>query len=173
MVRFADLRYVNTTEENSLSFIVAGEPAVQQRPKIAYRYRTIPVYYDPSSTEKKNWKKLFIKFLKDNNVETPVFGSNPLMDSGITLKIHFYLSRPENDFLKKKNGTKTRKSVYHHYPSMKDIDNMIKFYMDAMQEVAYKNDHVICELVSSKKFLDDSSTFPFTQVLIQQTMLTE
>ena len=62
MAHFADFRYVNTTEEKSLSFIVGGEPAVQQRPKIAYRYRTIPVYYDPSSTEKKIGRNYLLNF---------------------------------------------------------------------------------------------------------------
>jgi Holliday junction resolvase RusA-like endonuclease len=171
MVHFKNLYYAHNDEEHSLSFIVVGEPEVQQRPKIAYRNRKIPVYYDPSSKKKEQWQKAFKEFLIENNVVTPVFGSNPLMDSGISLKIHFFLTPPDNDFIKK-NGIKVRKDNYHNYPSKKDIDNMLKFCMDAMQDVAYENDHVICKIESGKDFIDidDATAVPFTQILIKKMM---
>lgn len=36
-----------------ITFTAVGKPPVQQRPKITYKNKKKPVYYDPSNQEKK------------------------------------------------------------------------------------------------------------------------
>ena len=169
MYIFSNISYVNSGDDHCLSFIVQGEPAVQQRPKISYRNRSRPVYYDPSSQLKKKWKNQFKEYLSENMVVTPVFGSDPLVDKGIILLIEFFIKPPAVDYEKKK-GIKMRKDTFHLYPSTKDLDNMIKFCMDAMQDVAYMNDNVICKLECFKSFINESSLYtePFTLITLKK-----
>ena len=68
--------------------------------------------------------------------------------------MEIYVNRPKLDYQLSK-GVKTMKSTWHLYPNTKDLDNMIKFYMDAMQGVAYLNDNVVTKLTCSKDFLTE------------------
>ena len=49
----------------SLSFVIAGDPPVQQRPRMNCKkaVKKVPIYYDPSSLKKKGWKKVSLKRL--------------------------------------------------------------------------------------------------------------
>lgn len=53
-LRFTDLVVAGFDETNQpeLSVKVVGSPAVQQRPKIVWKKRFFPTYYDPSAREK-------------------------------------------------------------------------------------------------------------------------
>ena len=138
--------------EHQISFVVQGKAQVQQRPKIAFRNRKTVIYYDPSSKGKKQWKKNFQESLEANGITAPLFGSDPLIDKGVHLSMNIYIPRPSNDFHVVK-GVRMEKIHPHLYPNKTDIDNMVKFYMDAMQDVAYKNDNVITKLTCSKEFI--------------------
>jgi Holliday junction resolvase RusA-like endonuclease len=83
--------------------------------------------------------------------------------------MEIYIARPKSDFHVVK-GVKKEKTKLHLYPNTKDLDNMIKFYMDAMQNVAYKNDNVITKLTCSKEFIMDSIGLSTTDSYIVVTM---
>jgi hypothetical protein len=99
MSLFKNIVETQTTCEHTLSFVVEGKAEVQKRPKIAFRAfrnKKIPfIYYDPSSKAKKGWKNKFINGLTDNDINIPVFGSDPLLFKGVHLCIEFYFSRPK------------------------------------------------------------------------------
>ena len=175
MVIFYNLSEYFTATHHGLSFCVKGPPPVQERPKITFKTRSKPTYYDPSKTTKRNWRKSLKQQLVHNNVSFPVFGSNPILDKGITVYITFYMARPAMDYVTKKK-CRFLKDEIHHFPNQKDIDNMLKFVLDAMQEIVYLNDCVVCTLHSQKKFIDDGdhdfeSQGPYTEITLEQELL--
>lgn len=170
MSLFSNVLETQTSCEHILTFIVKGKPQVQQRPKVSYRNpKQKFIYYDPSSVDKKKWKKNFTDALIQNGVSIPVFGSDPLLNKGIHLMMEIYVSRPKIDYNVYK-GVKMMKTKCHLYPNVKDLDNMIKFYMDAMQDVAYNNDNVVTKLTCSKDFIVVSNTISTDEPYIVFTM---
>ena len=178
MVTFTNIKHY--FEENGctrvVSFSVIGKPPVQQRPKITYKKKTIPIYYDPSNTLKSEWRLSLKTELEKYRITIPVFGSDPLVDNEITLEMIYFMERPKTDFVTKKK-IKTLKKVCHKFPNKKDIDNMTKFCMDAMQGVLYENDCAICCIDCRKKFIeyvgeetDDVPIEPTTNITIKQKL---
>jgi Holliday junction resolvase RusA-like endonuclease len=41
----------------------------------------------------------------------------------------------------------------HRYPKKKDIDNLVKFLLDAMNKVVYHDDSAITKLIAEKLFV--------------------
>jgi hypothetical protein len=119
--------------------------------------------------------------LNDVNLKTPVFGSDPYHNEGISLFVNFYLTHPKNDFeVKKVNGKAVTvfKSEHHKWPNTKDIDNMIKFVMDAMQGIMYVNDACICSIICNKHFVTlntdeniPNAAVPYTTIVLKQKYL--
>jgi Holliday junction resolvase RusA-like endonuclease len=170
MSSFTNIIETQTSCDHSLTFVVEGKAHVQRRPKVSFRNKKAKfIYYDPSSVDKKNWKTNFNDALITNGINVPVFGSDPRMFKGIHLSMDIYVSRPKSDYHVVK-GIQVIKSNPHLFPNIKDIDNMLKFYMDAMQDVAYSNDNVITRLSCSKNFLDDSKTESTKEPYIVFTM---
>jgi Holliday junction resolvase RusA-like endonuclease len=52
----------------------------------------------------------------------------------------------------------------HQYPSSKDIDNMIKFIMDALHGITYANDICVVRLTATKAFVNGIDDSPYTKV---------
>ena len=58
-IRFDDLLVAGNvldSNKHELSVKVFGPPPVQQRPKIVWKKRSWPTYYDPSAIAKRNWR---------------------------------------------------------------------------------------------------------------------
>jgi Holliday junction resolvase RusA-like endonuclease len=141
-------------ENNTLEFIMMGPITVQARPKITYRSRNQPVYYDPSHNDKKLWKAaLCTALVQQVSNQLPIFEVNHFNDNGIELHLQFFEKRPKLDFDK----TGNLKSQYHQFPYQRDVDNMVKFVMDAMLGVTYKDDSSVVKIVCEKFFIDSKS----------------
>ncbi len=126
----------------SLSFVVKGHPTIQERAGVNWKGRFRPVIYDPSQ---KN-KALFCEAVR---VEMAAIGLPTEAyfcdQTAIKLKVKFVLPRPKKDVQKKK--VKPNRAL--SFPRGKDIDNLLKFVMDALEQTLYMNDtdivHVECE----------------------------
>jgi Holliday junction resolvase RusA-like endonuclease len=143
----------------SLSFVVAGAPQVQQRPKMSPKKgKRVPTYYDPSSLKKKDWKKDLKKALVNYGVSSfPFFkekNTHNMQSNGLHLEVVFYIRRRQLDY-RSKMGTKILKDEYQKYPGTKDIDNMLKFVMDAYHDVLFDNDNCVVQVSASKKFVKE------------------
>jgi hypothetical protein len=105
-------------------------------------------------------------------ISTPAFGSDPMQDMGITVQINFYMRRPNIDFCQRMKA-RVLKSTVHKYPNTKDLDNMVKFLLDAMQHLLYLNDSAICTLICSKQFVEETtfnSQEPYTTITLTQQL---
>ena len=82
-----------------LSFTTYGDPPVQQRPKIVYRNRRFPDYYDPSGPAKKAYSAALSAALLEAGITgLPVYQSTPTTGKGVELLIIFYFKRPRIDY---------------------------------------------------------------------------
>ena len=65
----------------------------------------------------------------------------PLIEGPFKARITFFIEKP--------------KSVKRHYPSVKpDLDNLSKSFMDALQEIIFKNDSLAIDLRLSKRYAE-------------------
>ena len=167
---FSDLVAVTSTALPELSFVVKGRPPVQQRPRIAWRTRRgrAPIYYDPSSRDKRVWRLSLQQELIDCGVKVvnPFFPNETQQTSnGLVLEVVFFLSRPARDF-RTKNGIRVLKEDHQKYPGSKDTDNMVKFVMDAMHIVVYHDDGCVVSIVAEKRFVEAYDNQPYTTIRI-------
>jgi Holliday junction resolvase RusA-like endonuclease len=143
----------------SLSFVVAGDPPVQQRPRMNCKWnKKVPTYYDPSSLKKKTWKKDLEKALVNyGNISFPFFKekhTDNMKSDGLHLDVVFFIGRRRSDY-RSKMGTLYLKDDVQKYPGTKDTDNMLKLVMDACHDVLYDDDKCVVSFSASKKFVPE------------------
>ena len=119
-----------------VNFLVKLRPKPQQRHRNNGRF-----HYDPSSKDKKE----FILIAKQ---EAPPKPTNDMIELDIT----FCYKRPNNHY-----RTKNKKKILKHdVPFWKigkpDTDNLVKFYMDAMNGIFYVDDAQIVSLHARKVY---------------------
>jgi hypothetical protein len=149
---------LTAADHNSLSFTILGNPRAQERHRIK-RLHTIkvPLFYDPSS----NLKKAYAIKVREALVEMglthlPYFtpqnappGPSREEMVGLMAQIHFLVPRPVSHFWPNSRILKPSAPLY---PRQKDIDNMLKFTLDALQGVVYKNDTSIRSVAMGKDY---------------------
>lgn len=121
-------------EKVHLEFELTGKPITQSRPRFS-RGRI----YDPMSVEKTEVKNT----LKYNIAKNGVY-----FDSNQLLKINmiFYTPIP-------KSCPKAKKTALEGVldKSRPDLDNYVKFYLDAFNEIIYEDDKAIVALYAEKR----------------------
>ncbi|MCC0671569.1 RusA family crossover junction endodeoxyribonuclease [Clostridioides sp. ES-S-0145-01] len=121
-----------------VNFTVDGEPVGKERPRMnSITKRT----YTPNKT--KNYEEL-IKWLYQSKVKHYFKGYIKM-----TLRCYYSIAKSNS----KKVKEQKRNNVLR--PSKKpDIDNVVKIVADALNEIAYKDDTQIVEVVASKYYSD-------------------
>ena len=89
----------------------------------------------------------------------PYFTSN----EPIALEVVFVLPRRRMD-LAKRGGRTVVTQTAHTFPRIKDVDNLLKFVMDALQSVLYANDDTITKVVVSKTYSENADALGWTEV---------
>ena len=118
-----------------LSLLVHGEAVAQPRHRVR-RIGTNMVFYDPSTPSKRKYKRAVHRSLLAIGVsQRPVFPAN----GRLVVDVTFHVTNPN-----------------------KDVDNMLKYTLDSLQDVMYGNDRNIYE-VHCKKVNDTSE---FTEIMV-------
>jgi hypothetical protein len=150
----------NNTIDRTLSFTVTGDPPSQARHRISWKgvgkwkNRTTPVIYDPSAPMKTQYAERVSQELRDLGLTLPYFtatGGSPKNnqeDNGLIMEAMFCLQRPPSHY--DRQGSLL--SDVPKYPRHRDIDNMLKFAMDALQHVVYHNDACIRYIIIDKEY---------------------
>jgi Holliday junction resolvase RusA-like endonuclease len=113
------------------SFEIIAEPQAQERTRLKWRGIRIPRLYDPSTNAKRTWKRALKEALRELDIhadEMPVFGEADV--EPIHVNLVFMWSQPDQ----------------------KDLDNMIKFVLDAYEGLLYTNDKKIYSITSTKAY---------------------
>ena len=74
----------------------------------------------------------------------------PFVDA-VLLEINFYIERPKSHY----NKYDIKPSAPKWKTTKPDIDNHIKFYLDCMSGIVFKDDNQIISLVATKNFCDE------------------
>jgi Holliday junction resolvase RusA-like endonuclease len=137
---FDNAMVVTDGTKTSASLLVGGEPVPQPRARFAHRFirrGLFPfvrmVVYDPAATKKAAFRSEVLNAFADIGASPfPLFG----------------------------NGDKLKVTVaFHVFDAKSDIDNLLKFFLDALQGVIFKNDKVIFEVVAKKIRATKNSQF--------------
>lgn len=140
------------SKQEKLGFEIEGKPISQSRVRFS-KGRV----YDPVTSKKLEVKKILVSKIKqkDNIDENSVyFASNQFLSVNIT----FYTPIP-------KSCSKAKKiALEGMFDNNKpDVDNYVKFYLDAFNEIIYEDDKAIVALYAEKR----KSCHPRVRVEIQ------
>ncbi|MCC0681076.1 RusA family crossover junction endodeoxyribonuclease [Clostridioides sp. ES-S-0005-03] len=121
-----------------INFTIDGEPIGKERPRMnTYAKRT----YTPNKT--KDYENL-IKWLYQSKVKYYFEGYIKM-----TLRCYYSIAKSNSKKVKEQKRNNALR------PSKKpDIDNVVKIVADALNEIAYKDDTQIVEVVASKYYSD-------------------
>ena len=106
-----------------------------------HRHRKHGGTYDPSKKEKEEFVKL---------LELPEKMTHP-----IQCILHFYCKRPKNHYKTGKNAHQLKDTAPQYNVNNKDLDNMVKFVLDALNDKLYVDDCQIIEIHCSKKYAEN------------------
>ncbi|HHN8246670.1 TPA: RusA family crossover junction endodeoxyribonuclease [Clostridioides difficile] len=130
-----------------VNFTIDGEPVGKERPRFNLATKRT---YTPNKT--KSYEEL-IKWLYQSKVKY-------YFEGYIKMTIRCYYSIAKSN--SKKVKEQKRNNVLR--PSKKpDIDNVVKIIADSLNEIAYKDDTQIVEVVASKYFSDE----PRVEVILE------
>jgi Holliday junction resolvase RusA-like endonuclease len=159
-----DMMGVEGPSDRSISFVIVGDPPAQQRHKLAWKNLSVSRAWDPSAKPKETYVKIVRTAMKEIGINTfPYF----TQEKPIALTVRFVLPRPRSD-LRTSNGVSTLIAYPSPLPFKKDIDNMLKFLMDALDggdaPLMYANDVIITDVVMGKAFPEDVLSRGWTEV---------
>lgn len=131
-------------------FEVIGNPTPQQR----HRHRG-KFTYDPSAKDKERFLFKSIKHRPEEPITTP-----------LRIQMEFVFSRPKSHYRTGKYSTLLKEHIPTMHITRPDTDNLVKFVLDSLNKVFYKDDSQICEVIAVKRYIDAGEK-PKTEVMIQ------
>jgi len=107
-----------------------------------HRHRLKGGTYDPSKKDKDEFIKV-IGELPADKITKP-----------IKCKLHFYCKRPKSHYKSGKKSNELKDSAPKYNTNNKDLDNMVKFVLDALNDKLYTDDCLIVEINCIKSYSD-------------------
>lgn len=139
---------------NEINFIVNGEIKGKGRPRFS-KVGNFVKAYTPKDTENYENKVLmcYLSSVKGTEYENKYFADNDIM---VSVSVNAYFTLKKGDYGKKglnKSGKEKLDKVYS--TKHKDLDNIIKSVLDALNNVCYKDDKQVVLLTGSKRYTQD------------------
>ena len=132
-------------KQQSVALKVNMNPLSQRRHK-ARRAGNRVIMYDPSSKDKDRFKKECVEF----EPKQPLEGA-------ISVSMVFSMPRPKSHYMAGRFSHLLKKTAPDQHVSRPDIDNIIKFYLDAMTGAFWKDDACVCTVEASKIYSKQGS----------------
>lgn len=121
-----------------MKIVISGKPDSKARPRFGKRGRV----YDPNK-EKTKWVKSILRlYAKGGRLSGPVF-----------VDFTFVFSRPKSHFRQGKFSHLLKDAAPNMHTFTPDIDNCIKFYLDAANEVLFLDDSQVCSVNATKRYV--------------------
>jgi len=108
-----------------------------------HRHRLKGGTYDPSKKDKDEFVKL-VQGLPEDKMKNP-----------IKCTLHFYCKRPKNHYKTGKNAHILKDNAPKYNTNNKDLDNMVKFILDALNDKLYIDDCLIVEINCIKTYAEN------------------
>ena len=116
--------------------IINFEPVSLKR----HRHRLKGGTYDPSKKDKDDFIKTIENFPEEK------------MTKPIKCILNFYCKRPKTHYKTGKNAHILKDTAPKYNINNKDLDNMVKFVLDALNDKLYTDDSLIFEITCSKMY---------------------
>jgi Holliday junction resolvase RusA-like endonuclease len=107
-----------------------------------HRHRLKGGTYDPSKKDKDEFIKVIGELPTDK------------MTKPLKCKLHFYCKRPKSHYKSGKKSNELKDSAPKYNTNNKDLDNMVKFVLDALNDKLYTDDCLIVEINCIKSYSD-------------------
>ena len=105
-----------------------------------HRHRLKGGTYDPSKKDKDDFIKTIENFPEEK------------MTKPIRCILNFYCKRPKTHYKTGKNAHILKETAPKYNINNKDLDNMVKFVLDALNDKLYTDDSLIFEITCSKMY---------------------
>ena len=105
-----------------------------------HRHRLKGGTYDPSKKDKDDFIKVIENFPEEK------------MTKPIKCVLNFYCKRPKTHYKTGKNAHILKDTAPKYNINNKDLDNMVKFVLDALNDKLYTDDSLIFEITCSKMY---------------------
>lgn len=126
-----------------IKFTVDGNPGVKKRPKFARMGKFVKTYSPEENVSYENWVKLCYK----NQIGEMTFKET----EPLKISIAAFFQIPTS-WSKKKTAQALTNEIKP--TNSKDVDNIAKIILDALNGVAYADDHYITDLEVKKRYSD-------------------
>jgi len=118
-----------------------------------HRHRLKGGTYDPSKKEKDD----FIKSIVDFPTEK--------MTKPIKCILNFYCKRPKTHYKTGKFANILKDTSPKYNINNKDLDNMVKFVLDALNDKLYTDDSLIFEITCSKLYSENAEGYIYVKFM--------
>ena len=118
-------------------FFIPSKPVPQARARVMKGGWT----FDPNK-DKKNWFRLQVR----ERISSPFKGA-------VRIDLEFFMPIPRSTPKKRLESLKTSPHI-----KKPDLDNLVKFSMDGMSEIAFVDDRQVCEIHATKKYGENPGT---------------
>ena len=125
-----------------IEFTVLGNPRAQKRHRTRQlKDKNFSIRYDPCAKEKND----FFRAVQHHAPEV-------LFKGPIRVELVFFLPRPKDHYGTGKNANKLKKTAPEWHIKKPDIDNLVKWILDALSSVFWSDDSIICDLYVAKRY---------------------
>ena len=126
-----------------VEIIVPGKPIAKKRPRfVANRYGKGGHAYNDQQTEEGKFLLLCLGTIKEK------------FDCALSMRCCFVFDRPKSHFGTGKNAGVLKTSAPAHHTGKPDIDNLLKFVCDSLNNVAFRDDSQIVNKFGSKRYAE-------------------
>lgn len=132
-------------ESASVAFVVPGVPVGKGRPRFAKRGNFVRTYTPEKTASYENLVKV--------KAEEAMRGRT-LIDGPVSVDIELYVTPPASWSLKKQRSALLGET----FPTAKpDMDNVIKGLFDACNEIVWKDDKQVVQLIVTKRYAETAN----------------
>ena len=137
-----------------VTYLVEGNPVGKGRPKFARRGNFVSTY---TPTKTRDYEDLI------KEAARKAMGSNELLETPVTVAIYITVPIPSS-YSKKR--TEACLSGFERPIKKPDIDNVAKCFLDAMNEIVYKDDTQVLTLHITKVY----GTIGMVEVMVKEDL---
>lgn len=131
-----------------IEIVIPGKPIAKKRPRFARRGKFVTTYNEQESEESKIMAQILAKLGNDwVPIEEPV-----------ALEIIFHFPYLKGHYGSGRNSHRLKPNAPYHHALKPDLDNLLKFYCDAMNEIVFRDDNRVVRISSCKLWSKDPQT---------------
>ena len=132
---------IESEKTSNVSFVIPGTPVGKGRPRFSRQGAFVRTFTPEKTASYENLVKV--------KAQEAMAGRQP-MEGAVCVVIHLFVTPPASWSQKKQREAVSCRGIF---PTSKpDVDNVIKGIFDAMNEIVWKDDKQVVDVVVSKRY---------------------